>query len=960
MPNQYTFLSSVQEKIRSGIRVPDKQAETPSAEPLKGHAKLSIELELKTRVHGVQDETEAIEDIELYLYGPADIIGIDRRQIIRTEPQPNTQNFLPNYLAAIEFDRPDFPWLFTPAKAEEVHQRLRPWICLIVVRQQEGISLSSPSGRLLPVLKIDSEELLAQELPDLSESWAWAHSQVIHAQGLLDDALKKHPDLTLSRLLCPRRLEENTNYYACLVPTFEVGRKVGLKAHFTDVEKNIDTQLLEPAWDLSKSMQLPFELPVYYHWEFRTGQSGDFKELAEKLTPRTYKNIGSRKLFVGRGGVPDWVDMGIVELEGVFRPVKNLPSDTIEEVEQDWVESLKNLLHQTIETESTSEPIVGPPIYAHFHHSSEGMFDQQPNWLSDLNLNVRHRSAAGLGVFFVQKLQEELMHSAWQQLGDIQRAQQIRRQRELGKEVSQAMYQKNFEPLTHFQSNGGGFPELTDTFFYQLTAPAHALISTQIPIISAQAAQNGETNKIATYCRWSRDKQLPTGGTISTFRKLSRPKGPMARRMQAQLSLADSIGVKSAQIGKIIPKSFESALKPLGKARLELIGQYKEWEAFSETPGGEEIDAGALSRMKQAIDRLSDSLQQLGYQPPEEKWFFPVKKSFTDHLSQLNNSLNPSTTTQNNTTIPLSSTFSVQSGNGSQQTPPGRQPIPHPTFPQAMYELMLEFAPDFLLPGADRIKDNTVTILDINAEFIEAFMLGLNHEMARELLWRNYPTDQRGTYFQNFWSHETIDLKKIHLWSLQNRRLGDTLREGWQAQIEGDSQDQLALIVRGELLRRFPNTIIYAIKAKAENRGTETEPEIVTTLSSAKEDRQYPIHRGELNNDTVFLLFNLDETEARGNLDMPEEKPGWFFIIQQQPTEARFGLDVSSAGSGLAWEETGTLPGKYLSAVEIPPPLRGNEEPQPRWNFNSAHTAEILLRQPYGIGIHASNLLPNS
>ena len=30
-------------------------------------------------------------------------------------------------------------------------------------------------------------------------------------------------------------------------------------------------------------------------------------------------------------------------------------------------------------------------------------------------------------------------------------------------------------------------------------------------------------------------------------------------------------------------------------------------------------------------------------------------------------------------------------------------------------------------------------------------MVGLNHEFARELLWREYPTDQRGSYFRQFW-----------------------------------------------------------------------------------------------------------------------------------------------------------------------------------------------------------------
>ena len=30
-------------------------------------------------------------------------------------------------------------------------------------------------------------------------------------------------------------------------------------------------------------------------------------------------------------------------------------------------------------------------------------------------------------------------------------------------------------------------------------------------------------------------------------------------------------------------------------------------------------------------------------------------------------------------------------------------------------------------------------------------MVGLNHEFARELLWREYPTDQRPSSFRQFW-----------------------------------------------------------------------------------------------------------------------------------------------------------------------------------------------------------------
>ena len=40
--------------------------------------------------------------------------------------------------------------------------------------------------------------------------------------------LGQNPDLAYSRLLCPRRLGDNTGYHAFVVPTFETGRLAGL------------------------------------------------------------------------------------------------------------------------------------------------------------------------------------------------------------------------------------------------------------------------------------------------------------------------------------------------------------------------------------------------------------------------------------------------------------------------------------------------------------------------------------------------------------------------------------------------------------------------------------------------------------------------------------------------------------------------------------------------------------
>ena len=118
---------------------------------------------------------------QVRLYGPGDVTGMDPQQVVRTVPRHLALDFEPNYFPAIEFDRPDFPWLFTPAKANEA-ERLRPWICLVVVRKQEGVTLRIDRTLSLPVLEIKAPALPESELQDLTESWAWAHAQVTGSQ----------------------------------------------------------------------------------------------------------------------------------------------------------------------------------------------------------------------------------------------------------------------------------------------------------------------------------------------------------------------------------------------------------------------------------------------------------------------------------------------------------------------------------------------------------------------------------------------------------------------------------------------------------------------------------------------------------------------------------------------------------------------------------------------------------
>ena len=50
-------------------------------------ADVSVVLNLNTR---------ALPAVPLRLRGPADVVGIDRHQVVRTDPRPNTSDFEPN------------------------------------------------------------------------------------------------------------------------------------------------------------------------------------------------------------------------------------------------------------------------------------------------------------------------------------------------------------------------------------------------------------------------------------------------------------------------------------------------------------------------------------------------------------------------------------------------------------------------------------------------------------------------------------------------------------------------------------------------------------------------------------------------------------------------------------------------------------------------------------------------
>jgi hypothetical protein len=60
------------------------------------------------------------------------------------------------------------------------------------------------------------------------------------------------------------------------------------------------------------------------------------------------------------------------------------------------------------------DPIVAPPIYGRWHAAVQSVDRTATGWVNDLNLDLRDRSAGGMGTQVVQTERTALMASAWQ------------------------------------------------------------------------------------------------------------------------------------------------------------------------------------------------------------------------------------------------------------------------------------------------------------------------------------------------------------------------------------------------------------------------------------------------------------------------------------------------------------------------------------------------------------------
>ncbi len=959
----------------------------------------SIKVSLDAKA-GNQKETASLD---IALYGPGDVLGFQQKAILRIQPVHNIGNFDASKVPFLEFAEPDFLWRYSTLK---VKGNWVPWISLIVLKNKDGEEegefalLPRTNPNLPPRVKLSADA----KLPDLKEAWRWAHIHVNGEEGTneerIKNILKTQPHLAVARLMCARRLKPRTKYTALVVPTYLLGVEAGLGL---DIETS-ETEGKTLAWS-SPTAGKGMTIPYYYKWEFRTGTRGDFESLIKQLTPRTLTGVGLKEVDCSQLGYGLQAE-DKMQFEGALRSTDTGyqswgydATATANETQEKLTEVLNS--HISDEVDNNGEPIlrVVPPIYGKWFQSEEGSdfnLDKQNNWINELNLDFRHRYAAGLGVEFVKENQETLMQSAWQQLKEIKKVNRALNVGKFGRAISSCMYKR---------LNG---------------LSAEKLLQFGLPLQSKLRAEN--TDETSQYKRQKTNKptihaQLKNSEMTDNVSQIKLRKY-LVRKFDKKAIPTTSIHQNRQR--------FQSVLK-------EDIVTSKFVPKGSDNRGNKENPDPIIAYRARGFDEMEQSIEALGNQIKKN-----INPSFTiekrlcrkiDHIRhwERRNSIKeeePQTRSLN--TIPKD---------------PLRPVMWYPEFHSPMYRYLRDKGQHLLLPGLGEVPENTVAVLVTNPRFIESFMLGLNHEFAAELRWREYPTDMRGTYFRKFWDttiysvddyerrcfrasllgrkllekllivqnnnlslgsnqkanlkaylkalapnailnknnldsnyekafkylegifdKKTADLKEddlaiakiyeqyienwlltreqdkdmtpIHEWT-QDSKLGDhpNIRMKEVDGQEVEDTDQVVLLIRGDILNKFPNMLLYL-----EDKATKS--------------RVFPIFEANLDPDIVMLGFPIDDNDN-----------GKYNLIFEEPmSEIQYGLDelvqgdeidIAAPVNDITWQNFHIEDG-YINKT-IP---SENSEIINNWD-NPAFIAKVFTQKSVRVSMPLSKFFPN-
>lgn len=824
--------------------------------------------------------------VTLPLEGPGEVTSVDQASIVRTWPEPGTGDADPTTFALLELSELDLPWRYTPAAPKA--DRLDPWLSLLVLEDDEHSTellarLESPGRGLPRGVRIAA----GTRMPDPSMAWAWAHVQVA-----LDGSLAKvaeqvqiattdEPERGLARIMCARRLRPNTRYLALLVPRFERGRLAGLDRDPGSVLAG------KTAWKAGANGELDaaLDLPVYHSWSFATGPAGDFESLSRRLRVRAVPPwMGFRAVDGSEPGPSPLVSAGEVMVPGALQSLDTPDADT--SADQRRSAFAAGVAARIAEATSASAPSVTPPLYGRWPAARSSLARDpaasrasKREWMDQLNSDPAWRLIAGEGARVVQTLERELMAEAWAQAGDVERANEELRRAGLAREAAASLWERRL-----------------------VSRPDDAVL--QLTGLLADRVEDSSGSSIAEHLKAA---QTPRGLLDPTLRRMLRPTGRLGR---ARSSRTPPVSVFAGGTLRIAP----TPKVPGGMVTLQSLVRVI-LRGSTTRPDDRELEIDSTARLSPERCEGDSS-----FDPELRPWFETIKvlsrppastaatpvPAKVKHLADAaRKQLDPRETISRHYRRRL---------RAPEDSRPSDDPLDPviivPRIARPMVEPLVARSIDWLLPGLGELPPDSLALVRTNRRFVESYMAGLNHEMARELLWNGYPSDPAGTVFHRFWDvagHLERD-DSTQSWKEPDWERFRHIRDlhTWKGalgshQPRGGPGESIVLLVSGALLQRYPRTQVVAIAAKHSADGP--------LLDDSRQ--RLPVFSGRAEPGVAFFGFDISVEDALGS-------PGWFLALVEPATATRFGLDADlrsrwpKQAQDLAFSHFGAAPGDWL------------------------------------------------
>ncbi|MFB9237863.1 hypothetical protein ACFFWC_20255 [Plantactinospora siamensis] len=872
--------------------------------------------------------------------------------------------------------------------------------------------------------------------------------------------LAGNADNANARLLCPRRLAPDTNYHAFLVPAFETGRLAGLGLDPAGAPAALHPGwgVDYPGQPLPGT--LPY-YHRWFFTTGSGGDFESLVRLLRPRVPdervgRRDLDV-HRSPGLGLPGIttPAAID-GVLRLGGALRVPGRAP-DIFDRWDEPYPHPFQRALATLINLsddylgQAPTDPVLTPPLYGRWHAQTARLLtardgspaDNVHNWVHRLNLDPRFRVAASYGTRVVQDRQEEFMAAAWAQVGDVLAANNRIRAAQLAREVGHVLQTRHLaappiatarrgtgpagayrlragrdsvaraglDPADRSRPGpvpaAGAGPAANAPLSGRaltLTAPAHSRVTTTTVLPGASGLVAQRTEEIAVGFKVATSR-VGTAPVSPAMRRITRPGSRLMtalpfdpdRPADALLPRlddpADSLTAappKRTPGAVVTGEELDRTLHPAGLPALPTSADFVitlPGDPRVPTPGGPDSPDAARFKAALADAAAANAAAELAGRT-DERVALDVAGSTVAVLDGL----------RADHTVPKALLTAVS-------LPERLQPfaerfieaMAYPVIDLPMYRSLLDQSVDTFVPNLNLLPPDTVTLLETNQEFIEAFLVGLNYEMGRELLWREYPTDQRGTPFRQFWDPRTAparpgedpaqrrerlyDIAPIDRWPLANPLGGNDNREAGGAQ-----QDDLVLVIRGELLKKYPTAAIYAHKARWQPDDAHPDPQqervpvdLLDPAHPSAAEIRLPLYEAKIEPDVYLLGFDLTADEARG---ADGGDAGWFFVIKERPGDPRFGLDLDRADrvevwNDLSWPDVDPHGSGFitLDGATTPVPLQEFDDPVddaekadqhaedlslPLWHagLSSADIAYILFQAPVLMAVHAEEMLP--